>query len=79
MNILIEIIGWIGMVSIVVAYYLVSHKEIRGSSRMYQLMNLFGAIFIGVNVYYNRVWSSFALQCVWAVIAIFSLVKSEKN
>lgn len=79
MNVLIEIVGWAGMILIVLAYYLISHKDIKGSSRMYQLMNLFGAIFIGINVYYNRAWSSFALQCVWAGIAILSLMKTKKK
>ena len=79
MNILIEIIGWVGMLFIVVAYYLVSHKEIRGSSRVYQLMNLFGAILVGANVYYNKAWSSFVLQCAWAIIAILALAKKKKD
>ncbi len=79
MDILIEILGWVGMVLIVTAYYLVSNKDIKGSSRAYQLLNLFGAIFVGVNVYYNMAWSSLALQMIWAVIAIFALVKRRNN
>lgn len=79
MNILIEIIGWVGMMFIVLAYYLVSHKDIKGSSRTYQMMNLFGAIFIGFNVFYNGVWSSFALQIVWAIIAILALIRNKSN
>lgn len=78
MNLLIEIIGWVGMFLVVLAYYLVSHKNISGSSSVYQLMNLVGAVFVGVNVYYNQAWSSFALQCVWATIAIISLINKKK-
>jgi hypothetical protein len=79
MDFLVEIIGWVGMSLVVLAYYLVSHKNISGGSFIYQLMNLVGAIFVGINVYFNRAWSSFALQCVWAMIAIFSLIKKKNK
>lgn len=79
MSILIEIFGWVGMALVVSAYYLVSHKTVRSDSMIYQLMNLFGAIFVGVNVYYNKAWSSLALQCIWGVIAISAIIKRKER
>jgi len=38
-------------------------------------LNLFGAIGVGANVLYQHAWPSFTLQIIWAVIAIFSLIK----
>lgn len=78
MEILTEAIGWIGTVLIVSAYYLVSTNRISGTSRNYQLLNFFGAIAVGVNVFKQAAWPALTLEVIWAIIAIYSLVKTKK-
>ena len=78
MEIFSQIIGWAGMVLIVSAYFLVSTNKISSSNRNYQILNFFGAIFVGINVFYQSAWPAFTLQVVWALIAIFSLFKVKK-
>ncbi len=77
MNILIEISGWVGTFLIVLAYFLISYNKIEADSKNYQLMNFFGAITIGINVYHKQSWSTLALEFVWAAIAIMALVKKK--
>jgi len=79
MNILIEISGWIGTILVLSAYYLVTHDKIEGEERVYQLMNLLGAICLGVNVFYWKSWPSFGLQIVWGLIAIISLTRGIRK
>lgn len=79
MEVLTNSIGWIGTFLIVLAYFLVSTKRVSGTSKTYQLINLFGAIGVGANVVYQKAWPSVALQIIWAVIAIYSLIKIIKN
>lgn len=74
-----QVIGWIGTVLIITAYFLVSSKRIDVSSKLYQLMNLFGALGVGVNVFIQQAWPALTLQVVWGIIAIFSLIKMRKN
>ena len=38
-------------------------------------MNLFGAFGVGVNVFHQQAWPAVALQVVWGIIAIISLIK----
>ena len=76
---IIEIIGWIGTFLILTAYLLVSTERLKPKATAYILMNLFGAIFIGVNVFDNQAWPALALQIVWGAVAIISLTKSAKN
>ncbi len=76
MEIFAQIVGWIGAFLVVLAYFLVSYKKVQGDSRIYQLMNLFGAIGVSINASYQEAWPSFAIQIVWGVIAIVALVKS---
>ena len=79
MNILIEIIGWTGTVLVLLAYYLVTRDKIEGEDKIYLLMNLFGAICLGVNVFYWKSWPSFGLQIVWGLIAVISLVRGIRK
>lgn len=79
MKILIQVVGWIGTFLIVLAYFLVSHKKIDSSNKYYQLMNFFGAIGIGINVFYQRAWAAVVLQIVWGIIAIFFLIRKKQS
>jgi len=78
MEIFSNIIGWIGTIFIVLAYFLVSNNKIKATDVVYQLMNLFGAIGVGINVFYQQAWPSFSLQIIWAIIAIVSLLRRKK-
>ena len=78
MEIFSQAVGWIGTFLVVLAYYLVSTKKIDAGSKNYQYLNFFGAIGIGVNVFYQSAWPAFTLQIVWAMIAVISLLRSKK-
>mgnify|MGYP001566035656 CR=1 FL=1 len=70
-------IGWVGTFLIIFAYYLVSTKKVDGTNKSYQSLNLFGAICVGINVFYQQAWPAFALQIVWGAIAILTLLKHK--
>ena len=74
-----EIFGWIGTILIFGAYYLVSFKKIDSDSTNYQIINLVGAAALGINVYHHRAWPALALEVVWAIIAIFALIRNTKK
>lgn len=59
----------------VTAYYLVSAGKIKSNAITYQLMNLFGAVFLGINVFYQRAWPAFAFEAIWVSIAVYSLIR----
>ena len=79
MEIFSQTIGWIGTFLIILAYFLVSNNKISATSKRYQLMNLFGAIGVGFNVFHQQAWPAFALQIIWAIIAIVSIIKIIKK
>lgn len=78
METLIQIVGWVGTFLIVFAYFLVSYKKVGGSSKIYQTMNLLGAVGVGINVFHQQAWPAVALQIVWGIIAIVALTKKQK-
>ncbi len=76
----IELVGWVGTVFIILAYFLlVIFKKIDEDSRLYQWLNLLGAIGVGINVFSHQAWPPFALQVAWGIIAVISLVKKPSR
>ncbi|HBR15770.1 MAG TPA: hypothetical protein DD723_09590 [Candidatus Omnitrophica bacterium] len=75
MHITAEIAGWIGMVLFLLAYILVTFKKIEVTGRAYQSLNLFGALALGTNVFYEKVWPALVLEIVWGAIAVVALVR----
>ncbi|MDO8520719.1 MAG: hypothetical protein Q7S52_01260 [bacterium] len=71
-----SILGWLGTILIVGAYWLNSTKRVESTSRAYQLMNLLGAIGVGFNVFHQAAWPAVTLQVIWGIIALYSLCSS---
>lgn len=77
MNMVIDLIGWLGAGCILLAYYLVSTKKVTASSKNYQLINLLGGISLVINAYAKGATPLVALNIVWIIIAVKSLVKNK--
>ena len=69
-----DVLGWIGMVLVLIAYALLSTNKIN-NGKLYQTINLIAAIFMAIGLFPKNAWFSFALQVAWAIIAIISIVK----
>ena len=69
-----DLMGWIGMVLVLLAYILLSTGKIK-NGMLYQLLNLFAGIFMAIGLFPKNAWFSFTLQVVWALVAIISIVK----
>ncbi len=75
MQLLIDIFGWIGMVMVLVGFYLVSNGKIEAQSNLFQILNAIAAIFIGINAYYFGAMPSVGLNSIWFLIALVTLVR----
>lgn len=71
---IVDIVGFVGMALIVGAYFLNSYEIVASKSMTYQLMNLVGAAFVGVDVFTKKAWSAFTLQVIWFIIGISAIV-----
>lgn len=72
-----DIIGWIGMILVLVAYILLSTNKIK-NGLLYQFLNLIAAIFMAIGLFPKNAWFSFALQVIWGIVAIISIVRLKK-
>lgn len=71
----IEIIGWLGMILIVLAYALVSFLIIKPDEILYPVLSGLGAIGVMLNAIKKKDRPSVGLQIVWCVITIIALAR----
>lgn len=71
--------GWIGMLLILTAYWLITTNRVGGGSRLYQFLNLFGALGIIANTYFQKAWPAMTLNLAWALIALATLYKIQQR
>lgn len=76
---IITIVGWAGMALILIAYLLITTKQISPNSRTYQTLNLIGALGIIANSIVNEAWPSAVLFIIWAVLAFIYLITVIKQ
>jgi len=73
MQLLIDILGWLGAILYLLAYGLISLKKVEGDSSLYQGINIVAGIFLIMNTFYWRAYPSVALNVAWIGIAVFTL------
>jgi hypothetical protein len=76
---LIDILGWIGTVLFLIAYYLVSVKKVEGDSNIYQGMNILASSLLVINTFYLRAYPSLALNAIWIVIGLIALMRRRSS
>ena len=79
MNYFVEIIGWIGAVLIIGAYYLNINNKIKSTSTWYIVSNLLGGIFFTINTLVHQAYPSMIVNIIWVFIAVAALFKKEKG
>ena len=72
-QIAIEIIGWMGPVAILLAFALASAGTIEARSYTFQLLNLFGAVSLGMISIMKRAYQPAALNIAMALIAVVTV------
>lgn len=73
-----DILGWIGMILVLLAYALLSTNKIE-NGKLYQMLNLVAAIFMAIGLFPTKAWFSFTLQIIWALVAIIAIIKLIKK
>jgi hypothetical protein len=79
MKLWIDIIGWIGAGSVLLAYLMVSMRLLQGDSPRYQMLNLVGGVCLVVNTLYFGAYPSSLVNLIWVGIAIISLVRAASR
>ncbi|MGV8131242.1 MAG: CBU_0592 family membrane protein [Candidatus Pacearchaeota archaeon] len=79
---MIEVIGWVGAFLLLLAYFLLIHKNLSSRSKLYQWMNIIGSLMLGINTFLIKAYPSFLTNIIWFFIGlygIFHIVKHNKT
>lgn len=75
MDLLVEVLGWAGMALILGAYGLLSAGKLMPDSKVYQYMNVAGAVGFIVNSGVRGAYPSAALNVIWLMISLYALTR----
>ena len=70
---IIDVLGWIGTITYLIAYALVYAKKAEGDSWLYKGLNMFAGILLIINTLYLRAYPSAGLNIAWVGIAVITL------
>jgi hypothetical protein len=70
-----QIIGWIGMILILVAYFLISFDIVTVHNIWFQLLNIVGSFGLVLVAFGRRDWQPMVLNIVWILIGIVAILK----
>jgi len=72
-------IGFVGMIFIVWAYFILQQGRYAFDSLYYQLLNLIGAILLLISLLVHFNFGSFMIEVFWIGITIYGLIKMNKK
>ncbi|ULQ55007.1 hypothetical protein KJS94_10190 [Flavihumibacter rivuli] len=73
-ELLLEIIGWLGGGSVMIAYMLNAFRLLDAGSPVYLLVNIIGSILLAYYTYCKKAFPNLVLNLVWALVAILALM-----
>ncbi len=70
-----EILGWYGLIAVVIAYGSVSLNFVSPNTYVYQFLNLSGSVGLGLVAFVKRAYQNGVLNVVWGAIAVVALIR----
>lgn len=70
-----QVVGWIGMILILIAYFLVSFDIVTVHNVWYQLMNIIGSFGLVLVASSRRDWQPMVLNIIWILIAVLAIFR----
>ena len=77
-----SISGWMGTISYLVAYLLLSLNKIKADQKIYHVLNVLGALGLTYNAVSLRDFPNIIVNVVWGIIAfgaILLIIRKKKN
>lgn len=71
----IEIIGWVGAVSLLFAYYLIQTDKVIADNKIYIALNIVGSLFLLINTYHHGAYPSMTANFIWLMVGLFTVCR----
>lgn len=74
-----DALGLLGVVLILLAYFLLQAGRMRGQALSYQLMNAAGALLVLVSLLYAFNLSAFLMELAWLAVSIYGIARGRNS
>ena len=74
-----DAIGLLGVLLILLAYFLLQAGRLRGDALPHQLLNAAGALLVLVSLLYAFNLSAFLMELAWLLVSIYGMARSRKR
>lgn len=74
-----DAVGLLGVILILLAYYLLQSGRMRGNALPNQLLNAIGATLVLVSLLYEFNLSAFLMELAWLLLSIYGMARSRKR
>ncbi|MGE4418459.1 MAG: hypothetical protein AB7D38_01350 [Sulfurimonas sp.] len=75
----IDVVGIVGVVIIVITYFLLQSQKIDSKGFLYSFLNAVGSLLVVYSLLYNWNLASFILEFFWILISLYGLKKWYRN
>ena len=75
-DLIINILGWIGSLLLVAAYWLNSKSIINAQTKTYQFLNIVGSLTLMINTFYYGAYPSSSVNIVWLLMGLYHITKT---
>lgn len=79
MNLVMEIVGWIGAALVLAGYGLLSAHKLDSRSVTYQLLNIGGSLGLVINTLWNGAIPSAAVNVIWMAIGMHAVWRNSRS
>lgn len=76
-SLIVDVTGWAGAAALLIAYAFVSTGRWKGTSIVYQYLNIVGGVLLVINTIYYRAYPSAFVNIVWIGIALFAIARTR--
>jgi hypothetical protein len=74
-----QLLSAIGAAAILFAFWALQTRRMRAEQRAYQLINLVGAALLATAATMTKSWSFVVLNTVWALVALWALIRRPRQ
>lgn len=75
----VDVVGMVGVVIVVITYFLLQSERIDSKGFLYSFFNAFGSLLIMYSLLYNWNLASFFIEFFWILISLYGLRKWYRN
>ena len=71
----VDVVGMVGVVIVVITYFLLQSEKIDAKGFLYSFLNAFGSLLVVYSLLYNWNLASFIIEFSWILISLYGLKK----